>query len=93
MPERAATLRRLADERTSWPGIRTQPHRFGGLEFNLDGREIGHYHASGALDILFNKRIRDELLRTGRVVPHHFIPDSGWTSFYVHGAADYAPAL
>lgn len=29
---------------TSWQGVSAQSHRFGGREFNLDTREIGHIH-------------------------------------------------
>jgi hypothetical protein len=47
---------------TGWPGMTANPHRFGGLEFNLGTVEIGHIHADGMVDIPFNTKIRTQLL-------------------------------
>ncbi|MEW5840303.1 MAG: luciferase family protein, partial [Thermoproteota archaeon] len=30
----------------SWPGVTCGPHRFGGTEFRVNGREMGHMHGS-----------------------------------------------
>jgi hypothetical protein len=71
---------RIADEVSSWEGVTTQPHRFGGVEFRLGTRELGHLHGDRLADIPFPKRVRDELIAADRALPHHVLPDSGWIS-------------
>jgi hypothetical protein len=56
-----------------------QDHRFGGVEFRVGRRELGHLHARFA-DLPFPPRIRDELIAAGRARPHHVLPDSGWVT-------------
>ena len=31
-------------EVTGWPGVEERRHRFGGVEFRVNGHEIGHLH-------------------------------------------------
>jgi hypothetical protein len=31
-------------ELLSWPGMTVHDHRFGGMEFRVNGREMGHMH-------------------------------------------------
>lgn len=66
---------------SGWPGVSTSPHRFGGIEFTLAGREVGHVHRSGIVDIAFPRRVRDLLVEAGHTGPHHIYPESGWTTF------------
>jgi hypothetical protein len=63
--------------------IKTTYHRFGGLEFGHNAREIGHLHGNGLMDILFNKKIRDKLIELHWAEPHHVNKNSGWVSIYV----------
>ncbi len=60
----------------------------GGREFLWNGKEIGHIHYNGTLDILFNKKIRDELLKENLVQEHRWVPNSGWTTFYLNNESD-----
>ncbi len=78
---------------TSWPGMAANPHRFGGLEFNLGTVEIGHIHSNGMVDIPFNSKIRTQLLAEKRVEPHHLFPETGWITFYIRSEADVEQAL
>jgi hypothetical protein len=78
---------------SSWNGVSTSTHRFGGVEFNLAGREIGHLHHNGMADISFNKAIRDQLVAEGKAEPHHILPGTGWITFYIHSDADKDPAI
>lgn len=71
----------------SWPGVTTHEHRFGGLEFRVGRRELGHLHRSIA-DLPFPRRIRDELIAAGRARPHHILPDSGWVTVPFRTSAD-----
>ena len=72
----------------SWPGVQSRPHRFGGIEFTVDHREIGHLHGDRLADLPFPKRIRDELVASGRARPHHILPDTGWVSRWIRGPED-----
>ncbi len=65
----------------SWPGVSAHPHQFGGTEYRLGKREIGHIHGDHLVDIPFPTRVRDEIVAAGRAEPHHVLPDSGWVSF------------
>lgn len=76
-----------------WPGITSQPHRFGGIEYCLGRREIGHVHGDSLVDIPFPKKVRNELVTAGRAEPHHILPESGWVSIYLRQAADVDRAI
>jgi hypothetical protein len=69
---------RIADEVGSWDGVVTQPHRFGGVEFTVGRREIGHLHGSRLADIPFPVRIREQ---------------SGWISYWIRGQEDVTPVI
>ncbi|NMG07049.1 luciferase family protein [Brasilonema sp. UFV-L1] len=72
----------------TWQGVTVAPHRFGGIEFQVNGREIGHLHGDYQADIPFTARIRKELVESGKASVHHIYPKSGWISFYIHGVED-----
>lgn len=74
----------IEKEILSWPYVTAEPHRFDGIEFRLDKREMGHVHIEGLADIPFPMKIRDELVNSGRVKPHHVLPQSGWVSYWFH---------
>jgi hypothetical protein len=76
----------------SWDGVTTHEHRFGGIEFRLGRRELGHLHRSFA-DLPFPRRIRDELVATGRARPHHVLPDSGWVTAPMRTASEVAEVI
>src|SRR5258708_35535613 len=76
-----------------WAGISSQPHRFGGTEYCLGRREIGHVHGDSLVDIPFPKTVHHELVTGGRAEPHHILPDSGWVSIYLRQASDVDRAI
>jgi luciferase-like monooxygenase len=78
---------------SAWEGITTHPHRFGGTEYRLGNREIGHVHGDGLVDIPFPTSVRNELVATGQVIPHHVLPESGWVSFYIREPEDIEKAI
>ena len=39
-----------------WQEVEIRPHRYGGLEFRLGKRELGHVHGDALVDIPFYKR-------------------------------------
>ncbi len=67
----------------SWSGVTARPHRFGGTEYRLERRELGHVHGDYLIDIPFPKNVRNELIAAGLAEPHHILPESGWISFYI----------
>ena len=78
---------------TSWSGVTVQPHRFGGVEYVIGKREIGHIHGDHLVDIPFPKKVRDEIVAAGRAEPHHILPETGWVSFYLRQEEDVEKAI
>src|SRR5438067_6730207 len=77
----------------SWDGVTASPHRYGGLEFRVGRRELGHLHGDRLADLPFPVAIRRELVAAGRAEPHHILPESGWVSFRIRGDADADAAI
>ena len=78
---------------TAWEGIAARPHRFGGTEFRVGRREVGHVHDDSLVDIPFPLRVRSELVEGGAAEPHHVLPKSGWVSVYLGTPRDVARAI
>src|SRR5262249_53542389 len=79
---------RIAQTVGSWPGVTVEPHRFGGLEFRVGRRELGHLHGNRLADLPFPVKVRDQLIAAGKAERHHFLPNSGWVSRRVRGVED-----
>ena len=84
---------RISEEVLAWPGVTAAPHRFGGVEFRLGRRELGHLHGDRLVDLPFPRRVRDELVAAGRARPHHVLPESGWVSFWIESDDDAEAAI
>lgn len=84
---------RITEAVISWAGVTPQPHRFGGVEYVIGRREIGHIHGDSLVDIPFPKKVRDQIVAAGRAQPHHILPDSGWISFYLQQDSDVEQAI
>lgn len=72
---------RIAREVLAWSGVTIARHRYGGVEFRLGRRELGHLHGDYLADLPFPVRVRRDLVRDGRALPHHILPHSGWVSY------------
>lgn len=83
----------IVNEVSAWPGVTLAEHRFGGIEFRLGRRELGHLHGSRVADLPFPVRVRERLVAAGRAEPHHVLPQSGWVSCYLHDASDVARVI
>jgi len=83
------TVEQLVDEVGSWTGVTVAEHRFGGTEWRVGPREIGHVHAWGMLDIAYLRAVRDVLVEEGATGVHHLLDESGWTTFYIEHPDDY----
>lgn len=77
----------------SWPGIEAKPHRFGGTEYVIGKREIGHIHGEWLVDIPLPTKVRDAVIDAGKAEPHHVLPDSGWISKYLRQPKDVDEAV
>jgi len=84
---------RIVKEVTGWEGVVASPHRFGGTEFRLGKRELGHIHQDYQADIVFPMAVRDRLIAEGRAEPHHILPRSGWITFRFRREADVGLAV
>lgn len=78
----------IKEELLSWPYVTAEAHRFGGIEFRINKREMGHIHGDRVADLPFPMGLRNELVSSGRVSPHHFLPQSGWVSYRIKGEED-----
>ena len=85
--------KQISETLLAWEGIESHPHRFGGVEFSIGKREIGHVHGDTLVDIPFPKKIRDEIVAAGQAQPHHILPESGWVSFYLKQGSDVERAI
>ena len=77
----------------TWDGMESHPHRFGGTEFRIGKREIGHIHGDSLVDIPFPKKVRDEIVAAGDAQTHHILPETGWVSFYLKEDGDVEKAI
>ena len=86
-------LKKIEEKVTGWPHISVHPHRFRGREFRFGNAELGHVHEGGVVDIPFPRPVRDWLLANGLAQEHHWVPDSGWTTFHVRNQEDLDHAI
>ena len=83
----------VKQEALSWDQVECHPHRFGGTEYRMGRREIGHMHGDYLIDIPFPKKVRDEIVAAGEAEPHHILPDTGWVSFHIRQESDIQRAV
>ena len=80
-------LDKVRDAVAAWDGVTVHDHRFGGVEFRIGRRELGHLHKTIA-DLPFPRSVRDALVAAGRARPHHVMPESGWITVPMRTDAD-----
>ena len=86
-------LEKISKEILSWPGVTTGQHRFGGTEFRVGKREMGHIHGDKLADLPFPMQIRNQLIESGRALPHHILPESGWVSKWIRSEEDVSKVV
>jgi predicted DNA-binding protein (MmcQ/YjbR family) len=89
----AGAGKRITNIVTEWDAVTAHTHRFGGTEYRIGQRELGHIHGDHMLDIPFPKRVRDELVAAGEAQPHHLLSETGWVSFYLREEHDVERAV
>jgi hypothetical protein len=84
---------KIGREVTGWPGVEERAHRFGGVEFRVNGHEIGHLHGDRQADLPFPVRMRKELVESGQAQVHHVLPETGWVTYRIRGEEDVEGAI
>lgn len=84
---------KIVNEVAKWKGVVALPHRFGGTEFKLGSRQIGHIHGGYQADIAFPLEVRNQLVAEKRAYPHHILPKSGWITFRFRNESDVERAI
>ena len=51
----AQAQKRIREAMVRLRGVKSLPHRFGGVEFRLERRELGHIHGDWLVDIPFSQ--------------------------------------
>jgi hypothetical protein len=77
-------LEKVQEEVIKWTGVTAESHRFGGIEFRLNKREMGQTQGDRLTDLHFPMKIRNELVISGRVSPHHILSKSGGVSYWMN---------
>jgi len=78
----------IKDEVLKWDGITVEPNRFGGIEFLVNKKEMGHLHGEKLADLPFQIEARNKLVAYGHALPHHIYPESGWVSYWIRNPGD-----
>jgi len=86
-------LDELEREVLLWKGTSIVIHKYGGTQFNYHGKELGHIHGNGLLDVLFNRKVKAELIQKYTLNEHHIFKDSGWISFKIKNPEDKQIAI
>lgn len=83
------TIDNIEAEVAHWEGVTTSVHKYGGLQFNFNGKELGHIHSNGLLDMPLSRAVKQKLMQQDvRVKDHHSFINSGWISVYMSAMSD-----
>ena len=61
---------RVEREILRWPGVTSEPGRFGATSFRYGRREIGHIHRDRIADLPVTAEMREQVLAQSRARPH-----------------------
>ena len=91
-PERQQPIQKLIRNISQWPEIEIHGHTYGGTEFRLFNKSIGHIHSNGMLDLPFVKTLRKALLDKDLVQLHHVHSSINWVSYSIQTNQDLEKA-
>jgi len=92
-PNRLRAMEAVEAAAIGIPAVSLTVHRLGGLGFAFGGRELGHLHGNGLLDLFTGRKLARDLVAAGRADTHHFFGESAWVSYWVRSAADVIQAV
>jgi MFS family permease len=78
----------IKHEILSWPGVTSNPYQYGGVEFHVNKRDMGHIHGEKLADLPFPIKLRKEIIASGKALPHIIYPESMWVSYVIHSEED-----
>lgn len=89
-------LESIEGEVMRWPGVwkkrdKNGPGGIGVTGYRYGRRQIGHVHDDGHADFRFPREVRDDLIRSGRAIPHPAFPNSHATASYRIRSAEDVP--
>ena len=76
----------------TWPGVTSEPGRFGAVAFRYGKREIGHIHRDRVADLPVTPEMRESILSKGRARPHR-AGVKGYISYPVEDQEDVSVVL
>jgi hypothetical protein len=62
-------------------GVEAHTRRFGGTEYRVGRRELGHIHGDALVEITFPARVRDKVIAFGKAQP--ILPVAGRVSLHL----------
>ena len=75
-----------------WPGVTSEPGRFGATSFRYGKREIGHIHYDRIADLPVTTEMREDILARGRARPHR-AGVKGYISYRLEDQEDVSVVL
>ena len=90
--EREAAFRALLDAVLTIEGITASARPINTIGFYLAGRELGHVHRDGHVDLHVPLLVHDQLIAEGRATHHRTQHGTSWISHNLFGAADVGEA-
>jgi MFS family permease len=101
---RGSIVEAIKREILNWPNVTSQPQSFGGVDFRVGGKELGHLHGENMADLplppnvfLGSSNTENKLDRVlkqwdekaqGSLPPHDTYPESKWTNYWIKGEED-----
>jgi MFS family permease len=99
---RGAIAEAIEREILSWPDVTAQPHRFGGIDFRVGTKEMGHLHGENMVDLPLppNAALASSSSNKltgvpkqggeteGSLPPHDAYPESKWINYWIKGEDD-----
>ena len=87
-----ANVRSIEREVLRWPGVTSEPGRFGATSFRYGKRELGHIHRDHVADLPVTQEMRENILSKGRARPHR-AGVKGYISYPIEAQEDLSVVL
>lgn len=98
--ERETFALQVMEEVRRWTGVEMRPHASphepgssDGVEFRLNGRQIGHIHGDCAIHLQLTKALKASIVRENLAEPLTIAPTSAWAMFNPTGLEDVTHAI
>jgi len=62
-------------------GVSTKYHKYGGIEFVVNQKEICHIHGDGLVDVILDKKIKEQFIGQNAIEEHHVISGGNMISY------------